>query len=229
MAGSMKEEPLYTLSGEVIGGRGLGKLVGAPTVNLQIASRDALPPSGVYVTEAVLEKQAYYGVSNIGTRPAPEGGLFLEAFLFDFRREIEGQAMEIRLYKKLRDRRRFDSLSLLLEQIQEDCIAAQLFWGMAPAVSRLHMDIEKHTASVNGLQLRLTRKEFDLLYLLYSNPDTAFRKEQIYETVWHELSGGHCHAVENTVFQIRRKCRAHTGGRDFIRTVAGYGYQFNAI
>jgi DNA-binding winged helix-turn-helix (wHTH) protein len=33
--------------------------------------------------------------------------------------------------------------------------------------------------------------------------------------------------VENTVFQIRRRLRPHAGGHDFIRTVAGLGYQFN--
>ena len=54
------------------------------------------------------------------------------------------------------------------------------------------------------------RKEFDVLYMLYSNPDVIFTKEQIYEAVWHEPSVGYCHAVENTVFQIRKKCK-----RDF--------------
>lgn len=35
------------------------------------------------------------------------------------------------------------------------------------------------------------------------------------------------YAAENTVFQIRRRLRPHAGGHDFIRTVAGLGYQFN--
>ena len=54
----------YTLSGKIVYGQGIGKLVGTPTANLQILSRDALPPVGVYVTEVLLEGQLYYGVTN---------------------------------------------------------------------------------------------------------------------------------------------------------------------
>ena len=48
-------------------------------------------------------------------------------------------------------------------------------------------------------------KEFDILYLLYSNPDVTFSKEQIYQAVWHEFSNDYFHAVENTIYQIRKK------------------------
>lgn len=222
--------PLYVLSGKVVCGRGLGKIVGAPTANLQIVSQDELPPTGVYATEILLKSQLYYGVSNIGTRPTvdDDSNITIETFIFNFRKDIYGQDMEIRLYKKLRNQQKFDSFSLLLEQIQRDCMKAQEIFGIKQVISRLYMNVEKHTASIGGQQIYLTRKEFDLLYLLYSNPDVVFSKEQIYETVWHEISGGQCHAVENTVFQIRKKFKAFAAGVEFIKTIAGYGYQFYA-
>lgn len=228
MAQALKGTSLHTLSGKVVCGRELGKIVGAPTANLQIVSQDELPPTGVYATEILLKSKLYYGVSNIGTRPTvdDDSSITIETFIFNFRKDIYGQGMEIRLYQKLRDQKKFDSLSLLLDQIQKDCVAAQEFFGIEQIAPRLNMDIEKHTATIDGRQLYLTRKEFDILYLLYANPDVAFSKEQIYETVWHEISGGQYHAVENTVFQIRKKFKALAAGVEFIKTIAGYGYQF---
>ena len=64
--------------------------------------------------------------------------------------------------------------------------------------------------------------------MLYSNPVVAFTKRQIYEAVWHENANGYYHAVENTIFQIRRKLKEQSGGRKYIKTVVGYGYQFRA-
>ena len=59
------------------------------------------------------------------------------------------------------------------------------------------------------------------------NPDAAFTKEQIYEAVWEEPANGCCHAVENTVFQIRKKLRPFSGEYGFIRTLTGYGYSYD--
>ena len=81
-------------------------------------------------------------------------------------------------------------------------------------------------AVLEGQELPLSPKEFDLLYHLYSNPDTAFTQEQLYEAVWHQPAGGWCHAVENTVFQIRKRLRPFPGGKGLIRTVPRYGYKY---
>ena len=66
-----------------------------------------------------------------------------------------------------------------------------------------------------------------MLYMLYSNPDVTFTKEQIFEAVWHEPSVGCCHAVENTAFQIRKKFKVISENTEFITTVVGYGYKFS--
>ena len=69
-------------------------------------------------------------------------------------------------------------------------------------------------------------KEFDVLYMLYSNPGMAFTKQQIYEAVWHEKANGYFHAVENTIFQIRKKIKKYSSDKNYIKTVVGYGYKF---
>lgn len=53
----MKEkinEPIYTLTGIVIHGRGIGKHVGTPTANIEIAKNTFLPKTGVYVADILL-------------------------------------------------------------------------------------------------------------------------------------------------------------------------------
>lgn len=52
-------------------------------------------------------------------------------------------------------------------------------------------------------------------------------EEQIYEQIWHEPTNNHLHAVENTIFQIRKRLKPYCKGHEYIKTVIGYGYKFN--
>ncbi len=45
------------------------------------------------------------------------------------------------------------------------------------------MNIKKHQVKIDDKDIYLSTKEFDVLYMLYSNPDVIFTKEQIYEAV----------------------------------------------
>lgn len=138
-----------------------------------------------------------------------------------------GEAVELRLRQRLRRCQPFDNLPLLSAQLRLDCLSAQSFWGISPGSPRLSMESAGRRAVVGMQAIPLSEKEFGVLYLLYTHPDVPITKEQIYEAVWRAPSNHCLHAVENTVFQIRRRLRPHAGGHDFIRTVAGLGYQFN--
>ena len=89
--------------------------------------------------------------------------------------------MKVQLFSKIRIPQKSDELSFLIEQIRKDCLIVQKYWGI------------KQLAS-------LSAKEFDVLYLSYSNLDVAFMIKQIYEVVWHDSANGIYHAVKNTVF-----------------------------
>ena len=54
----------------------------------------------------------------------------------------------------------------------------------------------------------------------------AFTKQQIYEAVWHEKANGYFHAVENTIFQIRKKIKKYYSDKNYIKTVVVYWYKF---
>lgn len=102
----MKEklnEPIYTLTGTVIHGRGIGKHVGTPTANIAIEKR-FLPKTGVYVADILLSDKRYYGVTHIGTRPTLDNDSFvsIETYIFDFDKDIYGCTITVNLYKKLR-------------------------------------------------------------------------------------------------------------------------------
>ena len=188
-----------------------------------------MPPSGVYVSKIEYKGDTYCGVTNIGTRPTVDNDseISVETHILNFNQKIYGEQLEIYIFKMLRCINKFEDFSALLEQIRKDCIATQEFFGIKKTYSRLQMDIEKHRTKIDNHAVYLSNKEFDVLYMLYSNPDVTFTKEQIFEAVWHEPSVGCCDAVENTVFQIRKKCKVISENTEFITTVVGYGYKFS--
>ena len=205
----MKEkinEPIYTLTGTVIHGRGIGKHVGTPTANIEIAKNTFLPKTGVYVADILLSGKIYYGVTHIGTRPTLDNDSFvsIETHIFDFDKDIYGCTITVNLYKKLREVRKFNELSLLLEQIANDRTMAQEFWGLKQTNHTLHIDVNRHCVILEQQEVYLSTNEFEVLYLLLQSPQTTFTKEQIYEQIWHEPTNNHLHAVENTIFQIRK-------------------------
>lgn len=222
------QEPAFRLTGRVVHGRGIGKLVGMPTANLEPPPGTPLPPIGVYLTRILLEGTEYQGVTNVGARPTldrdPE--VTVETHILNFQGDLYGRELEIALYTRLRSPQKFPDFSLLLDQIRRDCDDARAFFGISLARSPLFMDAQRHLARLGEEEVPLSPKEFDLLYLLYSNPDTAFTQERLYEAVWHQPANGCCHAVENTVFQIRKRLRPYPEGRGLIRTVPRYGYKF---
>lgn len=224
-----ERKPLHTLSGKVIHGRGIGKLVGMPTANMEVSDESTLPPSGVYITEILLDGQMYYGITNIGTRPTVDNDkeISVETHILNFNEEIYGKSVRIQLFSKLRSQKKFENFSLLLEQIRMDCIVARKFFGIEQNNFLLYMNAAKRQVLIGDYEVYLSAKEFDILYMLYSDPDIAYTKEQIYEAVWHEPSNGCCHAVENTIFQIRKRLKDYSGEHDFIKTVIGFGYKFN--
>jgi DNA-binding response OmpR family regulator len=87
----------------------------------------------------------------------------------------------------------------------------------------LTVDPISRTASVGEDQLALTPKEFDLLYLLASNPGRAFSRDYLMEKVWGYDSGGFDRTVDTHVLRLRKKLGA-LGER--IERVWGVGYKF---
>ena len=79
---------------------------------------------------------------------------------------------------------------------------------------------------LKGNDLRLTKKEFDLLFCLASNPGQVFSREQLYDHVWEEYSAHNVDEVVKAQIKLLRQKLSDTG-RDYIKNVWGVGYRFH--
>ena len=94
-------------------------------------------------------------------------------------------------------------------------------------IGGLKLDGKSRRAFVNGSELVLTNKEFDLLYFLASSPDTVYSKEELFNEIWNYDSIGETSTITVHVNRIRDKIKEVDPTIDFIHTVWGKGYRFN--
>jgi len=120
-ANSYLGQPIM-LTGTVITGKKLGRTLGYPTANLEIKENYKLiPANGVYVVSAIIKNTTVYGMMNIGTNPTVGGtARTIETYFFNFKGDLYGSQLQIRLHKRLRDEKKFDALSTLIEAMQQD-------------------------------------------------------------------------------------------------------------
>lgn len=114
----------YTLYGEVVYGRQLGRTVGMPTVNLKTADEKLLPAHGVYGTITIVDGVRYLGVTSIGPRPTVDNlpTVTIETFLLHFNRELYGQHISLELKTYIRPITKFESLEAVRKKVDEDVL-----------------------------------------------------------------------------------------------------------
>ena len=88
-------------------------------------------------------------------------------------------------------------------------------------ISGVELDREKHLVKINGENVHLPKKEFELLALLISKPENVFERNVILETVW----GSDIIVGDRTIDVHIRKLREKIGS-NFIKTIKGVGYKF---
>lgn len=144
-AGSLKkaEELLgrrVSVLGTVIKGESRGRILGYPTANID-PHHEVLPKPGVYAVKVLYKEKEYNGICNIGRRPtftppflrggnsyakeragfsSQEEPLNIEVHLFNFRKDIYGEDMEIQFIRKIRNEKKFPSPSSLASQLKKD-------------------------------------------------------------------------------------------------------------
>lgn len=113
----------YTISGNVVHGRKLGRTLGFPTANIEVEDAYKLiPATGVYAVKAHLPSGVYGGAMNVGFNPTiPGKGFSIEAHLFGFSEDIYEIAIRFEMIAYLRQEYTFDNLDDLKTQITQDC------------------------------------------------------------------------------------------------------------
>lgn len=90
-----------------------------------------------------------------------------------------------------------------------------------PLNSSLQIDRERYVVRVEGKELNLPKKEFELLSLLYKDEGVVFNRETILSKVW----GDDIIVGDRTIDVHIRKLREKIGEK-YIRTIKGVGYKF---
>lgn len=123
----------YTVLGDVVKGRQLGREIGFPTANVAVENEE-LPPNGVYavtVHGARFPIHGWKGVANLGVRPTLEsqGERSLEVHLLDAEGDLYGEPLEVAFVERLREEKKFAGLEELKAQIALDVVAARRVLG----------------------------------------------------------------------------------------------------
>ena len=111
----------FILTGKVIVGLGRGKSLGFPTANILIDNYKIKPGNGVYYISSLLEGQNTNGMMNVGVNPTfKDKGHSIEIHFFDFNQNLYDKEISIRVIKKIREEKKFDSADELTTQLQMD-------------------------------------------------------------------------------------------------------------
>ena len=86
----------------------------------------------------------------------------------------------------------------------------------------LCLNLDQHRVTVNGADVALTYKEFELLKLFLSNPGIAFTRDQLFSRVWGEDYFGESRTIDTHILTLRQKLGPYG---DVIQTVRGVGYR----
>lgn len=95
-------------------------------------------------------------------------------------------------------------------------------------IGPIRMDVERHAVSVNGEQVKLPLKEFDLLLMLMRNAGRVLTRGQLIDRIWGSDYVGDTKTLDVHVKRIRAKIEKDPANPAHILTVRGLGYKFEA-
>lgn len=112
----------YSLKGQVVKGKQIGKEIGYPTANIYVEeSYKLIPKNGVYIVALEIENQRYFGLTSIGTNPTVGGkNTSIETYILDFDGDLYDSLLKINFIHQIREEKTFDSLEELKLAIQND-------------------------------------------------------------------------------------------------------------
>lgn len=89
----------------------------------------------------------------------------------------------------------------------------------------LRLDAARRRVTLDGVEVVLTAREFDILHVLMRAPDRVFSRERLYELVWRCGYYGEENAVNVHVSNIRKKLSAAGAQDEYVKTVWGIGFK----
>lgn len=90
----------------------------------------------------------------------------------------------------------------------------------------LIVDVDSYTVTSFGKNISLTTREFELLWHLASNPNKAFSRNQLLETIWGYSYYSDTRTIDTHIKRLRQKLAIPKDNSWDIETVWGLGYKF---
>ncbi|MFB8377542.1 response regulator transcription factor [Paenibacillus taichungensis] len=113
--------------------------------------------------------------------------------------------------------RRYDSLTLVSERDRTDLLR----------LANLEIDKKAYKVTLDGNEVSLSAKEFELLHYLASNKNQVFSKSQLLDAIWGYAAYGDENTVTVYIRRLREKIEADPSHPVVLKTVWGVGYKFN--
>jgi riboflavin kinase/FMN adenylyltransferase len=113
----------FILTGKVVHGNKIGREIGFPTANIEVAELYKLVPAdGVYAVETTIDNRVVLGMMNIGNRPTinRQSYTVIEVNFLNLDADLYNRCLTIKFHKRIRQEHKFPSLDALKEQIFKD-------------------------------------------------------------------------------------------------------------
>ncbi|MBV7412574.1 response regulator transcription factor [Dermabacteraceae bacterium TAE3-ERU27] len=94
-------------------------------------------------------------------------------------------------------------------------------------VGGLRMDVDRHSLTVDGAEVTLPLKEFELLEIFLRNPDRVLTRGQILDRVWGVHYVGDSKTLDVHIKRLRSKIEADPKNPTLLQTVRGLGYRMS--
>lgn len=92
----------------------------------------------------------------------------------------------------------------------------------------LEINLDHHTVKKDGVPIKLTSKEFEILRVLLDNPQFAFEKSTLFQIVWNEDYYPNMDNTINVHVKSIRKKLVGSSEYKLIETIWGYGYKLSS-
>lgn len=113
----------HEVSGVVVHGKKIGRILGFPTANIELDYDVLLPQKGVYYCKVLVDGKYYDGATSIGNNPTvKDKGFSVETHLLNFEGDIYGKTIRLNFLDRLRDEMKFMSLDDLKFQMNKDVL-----------------------------------------------------------------------------------------------------------
>jgi riboflavin kinase / FMN adenylyltransferase len=122
----------WFINGEVVHGEKRGRDLGFPTANIRLDKNCGLK-HGIYAVRVGHGALRLDGVASFGRRPTFDNGApLLEVFLFDFKGDLYGSSLDVAFIAFIRDELKFDGVTALIRQMDDDSARARAALAAAP-------------------------------------------------------------------------------------------------